>query len=46
MVEHLALYAAHGYRETHRQPHEGMDTVFMSKAIRARHVSLNSLEGC
>ncbi len=34
-LDNIAMYARHGYRETHRVPHEGTDLVFFRKSLQA-----------
>ena len=34
-LDNIAMYTRHGYRETHRLPHQGTDLVFFRKLLRA-----------
>ena len=34
-TDNITMYARHGYRETHRVPHQGTDLVFFRKSLQA-----------
>jgi GNAT superfamily N-acetyltransferase len=32
-LDNIAMYTRHGYRETHREPHQGTDLIYFRKAL-------------